>query len=152
MKAKKIQFRPIIHENIFNIWLLGLAIYFIYHLIICIGFKLRIKQSLLIPNGEIEEKFNKIKDKLQINSKVIIRESNIIDSPLLVGIFNPLLLIPENTNHEGIDYIITHELVHFKRGDLIYKLFIFIGIAYTLVQSNHAFNGGYLLQGFRIIM
>lgn len=129
------QARPhISYENIFSLWLLGFTMYFLYHMTVYLVFKRRIKRTLTQPDGGIEESFRSIKDRLGISRQVLIRESQEVDSPLLMGIFNPILVIPNNISHKGIDYIIAHELVHLKRRDLLYKFLVF------LARAIHWFN------------
>jgi len=67
--------------------------------------------------------------------KVIVRLSNKISSPLITGVFSPILLLPD-INMEGtqLHNILSHEMVHLKRGDILYKWLV------TLVKCVHWFN------------
>lgn len=42
-------------------------------------------------------------------------------SPMLVSWFEPIILIPENTSRQDMDIILTHELTHLKRNDVLFK-------------------------------
>lgn len=69
------------------------------------------------------------------NRKIIVRESDIITSPLMTGIIKPVLLLPEaEITQPQLNHILAHEIVHFKRCDMMYKWFAFI------VRCIHWFN------------
>lgn len=62
------------------------------------------------------------KKTMGIKSDIRIIVQNYIDSPALMGIFKPKILLPkyiEDMSQENISYIILHELAHFKRRDMI---------------------------------
>ena len=132
--TKKLNFISIIEDKLFNIWLVGAILYFVYNLFFYLLFKSRVKKSLSFVSKDIEERFYDFKNYILPESKVIIRENHLIDSPMIIGIAKPILLVPKNINIANIDYIFAHELVHLKRKDLIYKLIVF------LAKSIHWFN------------
>ena len=55
-----------------------------------------------------------------------LRLSSVIDSPQLIGPWQPVLLLPENhtlaMHADELDMALTHELVHLQRGDLWWGL------------------------------
>ncbi|MCH5187852.1 MAG: M56 family metallopeptidase [Oscillospiraceae bacterium] len=57
-----------------------------------------------------------------------------LDSPLVVGLFRPTLLLPENISEEYLGYVLRHEAVHLRRRDLLVKWFA------MLVKCVHWFN------------
>ncbi len=132
--AKKLNFIGMIRDNLFNIWLAGDILYFVYNSSFYLAFKYRVKKNLSPVSEDIEEKFNDIKACMVPGSKIMVKEGHIIDSPMITGIAKPILLVHENINIRNIDYIFAHELVHLKRKDLVYKLIIF------LATSIHWFN------------
>lgn len=68
-------------------------------------------------------------------NKIITRKTSMIDAPLMVGIFSPLLLLPDiQMSEENLKYILLHELTHYRRRDLWYKWFA------MLVNTVHWFN------------
>lgn len=115
----------ILNRNLFNIWLVGGALYLAYHLIVYYIFKSKLNSSLSLVDEKIEEKFSFLKLEMDISSKIDIRESTMIDSPMIVGLIKPILVLPKNIEIENIEYIFTHELIHLRRRDIIYKAFIF---------------------------
>lgn len=57
------------------------------------------------------------------------------DSPLLLGYLRPVLVLPEqNFTGQELDFILCHELCHYRRRDLWYKLLL------ALACSLHWFN------------
>ncbi|WP_053956382.1 M56 family metallopeptidase/LCP family protein [Inediibacterium massiliense] len=67
--------------------------------------------------------------------KITTRKTSMIDAPLMVGIFSPLLLLPDiEISQENLNYILLHELTHYRRHDLWYKWFSMI------VNTVHWFN------------
>lgn len=57
-----------------------------------------------------------------------------IFSPMLMGFFRPVILLPEGMPEHVIEPTLAHELTHFKRHDLWYKLLLIIA------RSVHWFN------------
>ncbi len=117
-------------------WLIGMIILFLLKIIPYIKFKSAIlKSSLEVQDIEILEIFNRCKDELNIGKNINLRNCQCIGSPMLIGIFNPTVLIP-NTNEDEKTFkmIFLHELNHYKRKDILVKAFSFI------VNVIHWFN------------
>lgn len=58
---------------------------------------------------------------------VQIKVSGAVDAPLAYGLLRPVVLLPEHTDWSGEDQltcILTHEYVHIRRGDLLWKLLL----------------------------
>ncbi len=115
-------------QNIFyylaNIWLLGM---------IAILLAKIIKYNLFLvathKNSEVDT------DIQNIPKRLTVRKTDMLDAPLIVGIFKPTLLLPDTEIAESdMNYILMHELTHYKRGDILYKWFAMI------VSSVHWFN------------
>lgn len=66
---------------------------------------------------------------------VITRVSSELSSPLVTGIFKPVLYLPNaELTGEQTDNILAHEMTHVKRNDILYKWFM------TVVKCVHWFN------------
>lgn len=64
-----------------------------------------------------------------------IRETDLLDAPVMVGFFRPVLYLQEaEFDEEDLRYILAHELTHYRRRDLLYKWFAMV------VKSIHWFN------------
>lgn len=67
--------------------------------------------------------------------KIEVRKSTEIFSPLIMGFFKPVLLLPDiSMTKEQTMNVLSHEMIHFKRGDVLYKWFA------LAVKSIHWFN------------
>lgn len=67
--------------------------------------------------------------------KIITRVSDKFSSPFMVGVFKPMLILPKNTlTDEQFNNVLSHEITHFKRRDILYKWFA------CLVKCIHWFN------------
>ncbi len=62
-----------------------------------------------------------------------VRYGDMLDSPMIVGVLKPLLILPKMDERE-LKYVLSHELVHYKRKDLLWKW------AGELVKAVHWFN------------
>lgn len=106
------------------VWLLGM---------IAVIFAKIVKYTMFLmtihKNSEIDTKV------LDIPKRLSVRRTDMLDAPLIVGIFKPTLFLPSTPISENdMNYILMHELTHYKRGDLWYKWFA------MAVQSVHWFN------------
>lgn len=107
-----------------NIWLLGMILTLLTKIT---------KYNLFLK--EIHKNSAIYKDIPNIPKRLTVRKTDMLDAPLLVGIFSPALFLPDTELHENdISYILMHELTHYKRSDLLYKWFS------MLVTSVHWFN------------
>ena len=67
------------------------------------------------------------KKRLKINKKIIVKECSRIKSPMITGIFKPVITIPKmEYNENKLEMIFTHELIHYKRKDLVVKIIALI--------------------------
>lgn len=58
-----------------------------------------------------------------------------VSSPLLLGIFRPILLMPQwELTKEQLHNVLAHEMTHLRRNDMLYKWFV------ALVKCLHWFN------------
>lgn len=125
------------YTNIFQyIWIGGMAILFLLKIVPYIKFRSTIlKNSIEIENENILSLFDLCRNELNINNKISLRTCDIIGSPMLMGVFRPIVLIPNiGNNAEKLKMIFLHELNHYKRKDILIKVFGFI------VNTIHWFN------------
>lgn len=80
---------------------------------------------------------------LGIKREVKIYLSELVETPLTIGFFKPLILLPlasiNNLNTEQMEAVIMHELAHIKRFDYLFNLFL------ALIESTLFFNPFMLL-------
>lgn len=70
-----------------------------------------------------------------VPKRLAVRKTELLDAPLMAGLIKPVLYLPQTEIREDeLDYILFHELTHYRRRDLLYKWFA------MLVSSIHWFN------------
>lgn len=112
---------------VYGIWFFTAAVIFAAFAAVHIKFRLKVRDA--IPA--------EISFETGLKRRVRIKVSDKIASPLTYGIFRPVILLPKNTficGEKTVEYILSHELAHIKRFDVLYKLFA------VLAASLHWFN------------
>lgn len=113
------------------LWLiLMIALFFIF-ILTYILLQLKIKkvsnkQNEIIENKNLYQILQNCRDKLRINKNIKIIIQDYIKMPSLFGIFNIKILLNdniENLTDQEAQYVIMHELCHYKRKDNILNLF-----------------------------
>lgn len=113
-------------QGCFLFWLTGAAVFIIYRLS-------RYRTSLYdlkrwcIPQQE--EKINVLYDSLcfdkHIKNPPALMTHFKLQTPILAGLRNPCLYLPDNSYTEKeLEFIFAHELCHYKRRDLWYKMLL----------------------------
>lgn len=106
------------------VWIAGMVISFLFYLINFIIFKIKIKGHLEKMDSKL---FEQIKNELNIKRNVNLCKCSLINSPVFVGFVSPIILMPyTNYADEELKLIYKHELIHFKRMDVWYKLILVI--------------------------
>lgn len=83
-----------------------------------------------IDSPDIRKEFRRIKSELGINHIISIRYCSCIQTPMMVGLLKPVILLPRiDIDLDDLKLILKHELVHYKRKDMWYKLLIMIASA-----------------------
>lgn len=124
------------HQIALILWLLGVFAFIgIDILKYCLFIRKLMRWRLLISNAQYNELLLDSLNKMNINNKVNMYVSKTINTPMLTGIIKPSIYIPhENYCIEQLEIIIKHELIHYKRHDLYYKLLL------MLAKNVHWFN------------
>ncbi|MBQ6877788.1 MAG: M56 family metallopeptidase [Oscillospiraceae bacterium] len=118
------------------LWIFGAMIVCGWNIAMYIRFLSRSKPW----NREIKDEFvlklfECIKEEMNIPEKVKIYENRLIKSPMMVGFAKPRVLLPsEALLPEEYEFVLRHELTHYKRGDLWYKMLM------MFAASVHWFN------------
>lgn len=122
------------------IWICGAVIFLLVVLMSYIIYILRRRKNAvsLEDNSVLLE----AKRELKIRRKIRVRMSPDVGSPMLVGIFFPVVYMPcREIPRDMIRLVFLHELTHYKRKDLIIKWFA------LFVNAVHWFNPlSYLLS------
>lgn len=80
-------------------------------------------------------KINQVYKEMKIKLSITVLISEKVPNPMLVGFYKPILFLPHDQyNDEELEFIFKHELVHYKRHDIVYKILLLI------VHAIHWFN------------
>jgi hypothetical protein len=101
-------------------------------------FARQVANSPSITDAGLLELFAATKSELGISRSIRLIESGQVQSPAIMGLFRPTLLLPadvrEKFDARELRFIFLHELAHLKRGDVIVQALI------ALLQIAHWFN------------
>jgi len=111
--------------------LAGFMMFSLYHAIAYFLTIRRLKRwSVAVRDPFMRKTFDDIKDKLSITNNVGLFKSSRISTPMLIGFFSPRVLLPnKEIGAPELANIINHELCHFRRHDLWYKLLLLLSNA-----------------------
>ena len=122
-----------IYDLISYTWAFGVCLFLAFAFGSYFIFLIRKKKNSI----DLEENiiFEEIKKELNIKRKIRIRISNDAASPMLVGVFFPVIYMSKKAiSQESQKMIYRHELTHYKHKDLIFKWFSLV------VNAIHWFN------------
>ena len=122
------------------IWICGTGIFLIVVLMNYIIYIMRRRKNVVSMEGN--SVLLEVKRELKIRRKIRVRMSPDVGSPMLVGVFFPVVYMPcKEIPHDMMRLVFLHELTHYKRKDLIIKWFA------LFVNAVHWFNPlSYLLS------
>lgn len=84
---------------------------------------------------EVLDVYFNVCEKMPVRRSIILRSSKYLNSPLIFGIFKPMIIIPDKAfSEKELEMILTHELTHYKHCDL------WIALAASLAGCAHWFN------------
>ncbi len=117
------------------LWLVGVLICLIYHLIGYLLFKKSVYRWCTPVKGQYIDTFNNLLLEMNIQRPIRIVSCRKLSSPMMSGILKPVIILPDvKFNKDQLILILKHELIHYKHHDIVYKLII------VLAQALHWFN------------
>lgn len=103
------------------LWLLGVLTLTVLTIGVNIRFSKNTGQALVTDPCLLAE-YNNLKAELKIKREILLYKSRQINSPSLLGLIRPKLLLPvgieQTFSIEQVNHIFLHELIHFKRRDI----------------------------------
>ncbi len=105
-------------------WIAGAAIFVSVPIISCLHYKFRITHSgERIESGSTFDTLCELKSQLKIRRNVSLMRYPKAASPMIIGFIKPVMVLPcDEYSEEDIRFIVRHELIHLKRGDVYVKL------------------------------
>ena len=130
-----IYFNDSIFSNyiVLALWSMGFIIAVAFFTVLYFKIRKEFTTSLPVNNSFFIDWLNNNK----ILRVVQIRVSDKINSPLTYGIIRPVILLPKTTdwsNKQQLHYILSHEFIHIKRFDTLFKIIL------TIALCIHWFN------------
>lgn len=116
-----IDYMYILRSSVPYIWAIILVVLSLIKLITYVDFKSQINNIVPTENEELKNVLSLCKKEAKVKTDIPILVQNIIDSPSIVGVFKPKILLPYNIleyDREEIKYILFHELIHYKKYDI----------------------------------
>ncbi|RHW66695.1 transcriptional regulator [Clostridium botulinum] len=116
------------------IWLVGVVSIALFFLTILWKCKAKIPELKQIPDLKIVSLLEECKKKLSINRRIPIYACDDFKTPCISGVLKPKIYIPKYKysidDYKYLSHIFLHELIHYKRKDLIYN---FLGTITILI-------------------
>ena len=108
------------------IWLTGILVFMTVHFISYIHYKRQVmKTGRLVEELSVYSQVFELKRELHIRRTISVIEYREAGSPMIMGFLRPVLVLPgERYGPEELFFILKHELVHFKQGDVYLRLLL----------------------------
>ena len=118
------------------IWAVGGLIFLSVHIVSYLGYRRRLMAyGRIVDNTDLLNEINELKHSLRINRVVTVMKYPRAESPMMMGFIKPVLVLPkESYTDEELYFIMKHELVHLKHGDIYFKLL------FVAANALHWFN------------
>lgn len=116
------------------VWLVVFVILLAYQLILLAISKKKLSTAFRLDEMDL---LVVCKEKLQLSRKIELYRSDVLDTPVVMGLFRPRIILPEFVelkDRQSLRCILVHELVHIRRFDHLTMMLA------TLVLSLHWFN------------
>jgi len=105
------------------IWIAGMAAFAVYYGVGTAVFYRRALRWSCEADEAVAARAAELMEEMGIRRRVPVLVSGEITSPMMIGFFRPkLLLSAGDYKAQELDFILRHELTHYKRHDLWYKL------------------------------
>lgn len=124
-----------LYEILAILWLTGIVLFLLWHSIQYLLYYKRIQRSRMVADDNIKQAFHSLKDNMGISREIGLFYSNETHSPMLMGLIKPMIILPVvKLTDQQAQLVLKHELIHYKRHDLYYKLVL------LLANAVHWFN------------
>ena len=113
---------PFIYKLMSLIWFTGILILMVLTVIVNKRFSNKIEHSL-VTDPRLISVYNEMIVQLKIKTNIPLLNTRHVNSPSLFGLIHPRLLLPlgieQTFDLEQIRHILLHELLHFRRKDIL---------------------------------
>lgn len=124
-----------LEELLLTLWATGGGMYLVYHVLGTCWYTRRAKRWSRGPGEQTQMVYEAVRKDMGPKKLPPIRVTSAVDSPMMTGLLRPTLLLPtEDFGELELAFILRHELTHYRRCDLWYKLVL------MLANTMHWFN------------
>ncbi len=118
------------------LWALGALVYFSFHMISYLHYRRLVKRNSVPVSKEcVSWLMQELRDELHIRRQIPVAVYTSAASPMIIGFLRPVLVLPDaDFGEKDLAFILRHELIHFRRGDIYCKLL------FVLANAVHWFN------------
>lgn len=118
------------------VWAVGGLIFLSVHIISYLRYRRRVMAyGRIVDNIDLLNEINELKRSLHIDRAVTVMKYPRAESPMMMGFIKPILVLPRvSYTAEELYFIMKHELVHLKHGDIYFKLL------FVAANALHWFN------------
>lgn len=118
------------------IWFAGVILYLLIHGAAYLYTAKRISRwSKSVHDVDVLTLLERVKTEVSVSGNVGLYKCPLITTPMLIGFISPRIVLPStDISQTNLRYIFCHELMHYRRRDLWYK------ILFLLVGAVHWFN------------
>lgn len=129
----------LIVDSIVTIWFVGIFVYIVLTLYSYVSWITRIERlSLVVEDRLWVNTLSELCSNQKVKHCIRLVSNYKIKQPCTTGVFKKYIIIPEHLidklDNQKIELLLLHELIHIKRNDVAFKLFI------TILNSFHWFN------------
>lgn len=110
-------------HNVWLVWLTVALILFIQKVTVYKSFVRYVEAGQIpISDTELLDRLAVIGEQTGVKKPVELCVNSLMSSPLLIGFFNPCIVLPStDISEKDFRYIVLHELTHYRRWDMFYK-------------------------------
>ena len=110
-------------QIIANIWLIGVGAVALYYILQYAFFRIRLNKRVPVYDSSILSIFEDVCGEMNVKNASLCYWSE-AKGPMLAGYIRPIIVLPQNSDldEQTLKFIFTHELSHYRRRDLWYKL------------------------------
>jgi beta-lactamase regulating signal transducer with metallopeptidase domain/uncharacterized membrane protein YkoI len=122
---------------LFGLWVAGVLSFLAFHIRAYIKFTSSVRRwGVKAEDESLLSIMRETRENMGLSGKLIaVKTYMLTSSPMLIGFFNPTILLPENEiSQDELEHVFRHELIHYKRRDL------WINLLVLLTSAAHWFN------------
>jgi bla regulator protein blaR1 len=119
------------------VWILGTSL-FSMRILTGLVYLEKVRRDATLLHNEWSDRIHELAERLRINRLISLAESSVIQVPILIGHFKPMILIPigmcTSLSTEQLETIFIHEIAHIRRKDYL------INLLQVVVEAIYFFN------------